>query len=306
MTLFSTLRSVPVRAPLVLIIAVFLFGNIPLGNTQPLSNQPVTLQERDNTFQSVSGKFNITVPDGWVIQDIDNTNTYTLLEEMMQGSRLLAQICPQDQAIADVEGTYDCKESNQSIYIQQYPNLADQPEFASIASSNIRNENLLDYYIMKLQKLDYNEITILHNTNMTINVINIDTNKRIAVVPANLVEMRYNSPNSTDTRGYFLLAATNATSSLGIISGYGLSYEANAATLPSIIPPEPILRIFQSFEFVKEAREGGLAALNVENNDDDYGNDAFNSTGRPTRYLEHLLSPALGLHEQTNADNSRS
>jgi hypothetical protein len=57
------------------------------------------------------------------------------------------------------------------------------------------------------------------------------------------------------------------------------------------------VRIFQSFEFVKEAREGRLAALNVENND--YGNDAFNSTGRPTRYLEHRLSSSLGLHEQT-------
>jgi hypothetical protein len=118
--------------------------------------------------------------------------------------------------------------------------------------------------------------------------------------------MRYNSPNSTDTRGYFLLATTNATSNLGIISGYSLSYEAKAATSPSIIPPEPILRIFQSFEFVKEATEGrGLRALDVENNDY-FGNNTIASTGRPSRYLEHLLSPSLDVHEQTNANNSRS
>jgi hypothetical protein len=243
------------------------------------------MQEGDRAFQSASDKFNMTVSDGWVIQHVYNTDTITLLEEMMQGSRLLAQICPRDQAIADIEGTYNCKESNESIYIQQYPNLADQPEFASIANSNITNENLLEYQIMKLQRLGYNEISILHNTNMTINVINSDRNRTIAaVVPANLVEMRYNSPNSTDTRGYFMLAATNATSNLGIISGYSLSYEANAATLPSSFPPEPILSIFKSFEFVKETKEGRLAALNEENND--YGNEAFNSTGRPTRYLE--------------------
>jgi hypothetical protein len=285
MTFFSTLGLAPVRAPLVLIIAIFLFGNIPLGNTQLLSNQLVTIQERDSTLQSISDKFNITVPNGWVIQDVYNTDTITLLEEMMQGSRLLAQICPEDQAIANIEGTYDCEESNENIYIQQYPNLADQPEFASIADSHIRNENLLEYHILKLQKLGYNEISILSNTNTTINVINSDTNKTIvAVVPANLVEMRYNSPNSTDTRGYFMLAATNATSNLGIISGYSLSYEGNVATLPSSFPPEPILSIFKSFEFVKEAREGGLAALSVEDND--YGNEAFNSTRRPTRYLE--------------------
>jgi hypothetical protein len=285
MTLFSTLGSVPVRAPLVLVIAIFLFGNMPLGNSQLLSNQLVTIQERDSTFQSISDKFNITVPNGWVIQDVYNTDTITLLEEMMQGSRLLAQICPRDQAIASIEGTYNCEESNENIYIQQYPNLADRPEFASIANSNIRNENLLEYQIMKLQKLGYNEISILSNTNMTINVINSDTNKTIVgVVPANLVEMGYNSPNSTDTRGYFMLAATNATSNLGIISGYSLSYEANAAILPFSFPPEPILSIFKSFEFVKEAKEGGLAALNVEDND--YGNGAFNSTMRRTQYLE--------------------
>jgi hypothetical protein len=216
-----------------------------------------------------------------VIQDISNTETDTLLEEMMQGSRLLAQLCPQDQAIADIENTYNCEESNESIYIQQYPNLADEPEFASIANSNIRNEDLLDYHIMKLQKLGYTEIRILHNTNMTINVINSDTNKTITVVPANLVEMRYNSANSTDSRGYFMLAVTNATSNLGIISGYSLSYEANAATLPSsILPPEPIVRIFQSFEFVKEPGEGELSAPSVESHD--YDDDAFTSIGTPT------------------------
>jgi hypothetical protein len=286
MTIFSTLGPVPVTPPLVLIIAIsFVFGNIPLGNTQLLSNQLLSVQEGDRIFQNVSDKFNITVPEGWVIQDVYNTDTITLLEEMIQGLRLLAQICPRDQAIAAIEGTYSCEQSNESIYIQQYPNLADQPEFASIANTNIRNENLMEYQRMKLQRLGYNEISILHNTNMTINVINSDTNRTIvATVPANLVEMRYNSPNSTDTRGYFMLAATNATSNLGIISGYSLTYEANAATLPSSFPPEPILSIFKSFEFIKEAKEGEIAVLSGK--DDGYGNKALNSTGSPTRYPE--------------------
>ena len=286
MTIFSTLGPVPVTPPLVLIIAIFfIFGNIPLGNTQLLSNQLLSVQEGDRIFQNVSDKFNITVPEGWVIQVVYNTDTITLLEEMMQGSRLLAQICPRDQAIAAIDGTHSCEQSNESIYIQQYPNLADQPEFASIANTNIRNENLMEYQIMKLQRLGYNEISILHNTNITINVINSDTNRTIvATVPANLVEMRYNSPNSTDTRGYFMLAATNATSNLGIISGYSLSYEANAATLPSSFPPEPILSIFKSFEFIKEAKEGEIAVLSVKG--DGYGDKALNSTGSPTRYPE--------------------
>lgn len=303
--LFLTITRIPVRALLVLTIAMFLFGNMPMGNAQILSNQPVTSQEVDGTFQSINNSFSISVPDGWVIQDVYNTDADILLEEIMQGSRLLAQICPQEQALADIEGTYSCEESNESIYIQRYPNLADEPEFASIANSNITNDDLLDYHILKLQKLGYTEISILKNTNMTINVINSDANKTIATVPANLVEMRYKGANSNDTRGYFMLAATNATSNLGIVSGYSLSYEANAATLPSIIPPEPIVRIFQSFEFVKGAKDEGLAALNVEDNVD-YRNDTFTSTGRLTGYLENLLSPSLALHGQTNANNSRS
>ncbi len=299
MMLFLTLGSVPVGAPLVLIIAIFLFGNIPVANTQLVGNQMVSMQQRDGTFQSVSDKFNITVPHGWVIQDIYNTDTISLLEEMIQGSRLLARICPQDQAIVDTEGTYHCEDSEENIYIQQYPNLADQPEFGAIANNNnnIRNENLLDYHIMKLNRLGYSEISILRNTNMTINVISSDTNKTtISVVPASVLEMRYNSPSSTDTRGYVMLATTNATSNLGITSGYSLYYEADAATLPSIFPPEPILRIFQSFELVKEPREGRLGALNVADNDG--GNDALTSTGRPTGYAEHLSAPSLAPSEQ--------
>jgi hypothetical protein len=302
MKLFLTVMLVPVRVPIVLTIAIFLLGNLHVVNAQVLSNQAVSPQQLDNTFQSIADSFSITVPDGWVIHDVYNTDTDTLLDEMMQGSRLLAQLCPQEQALGDIEGTYSCEESNESVYIQRYPNLADEPEFASIANSNITNEELLDYHIVKLQELGYSEISILQNTNMTINVIDTDTNKTIAIVPANLIEMRYNSPNSNDTRGYFMLAATNATSNVGIVSGYSMSYEADAATLPSGGPAEPIQRIFQSFEFLAKAREGELAARHNE----DYEKHAVPSTGGSTQYPENLLLPSAGLLDQTNANTSSS
>ncbi len=305
MKLLLTVMPVPVRFPIVLTIAIFLLGNLHVGNAQVLSNQAVTPQELDSTFQSITDSFSIAVPDGWVIQDVYNIDTDTLLDEMMQGSRLLAQLCPQEQALGGIDGRYGCEESNESVYIQRYPNLADEPEFASIANTNITNEDLLDYHIVKLQKLGYSEISILQNTNMTINVINSDTNKTIAIVPANLIEMRYNSANSSDTRGYFMLAATNATSNVGIISGYSLSYEADAATLPSSGPAEPIQWIFQSFEFLTKAREGELAAQHDEDNED-YENHAVPSTGGSTQYPENLLFPSVGLLDQTNANTSSS
>jgi hypothetical protein len=276
MKLFLTVMPVPLRVPIVLTIAILLLGNLHVGNAQVLSNQAATPKEPDNTFQSIADSFSIAVPDGWVIHDAYSTDTDTLLDEMMQGSRLLAQLCPQEQALGDNDGTYSCEESNESVYIQRYPNLADEPEVASIDNIDITNEDLLDYHIVKLQELGYSEISILQNTNMTINVINSDTNKTIAIMPANLIEMRYNSPNSNDTRGYFMLAATNATSNVGIISGYTLSYEADAATLPSGGPPEPIQRIFQSFDFLTKTREGELAAQHNE----DYENHTVPSTGR--------------------------
>jgi hypothetical protein len=66
--------------------------------------------------------------------------------------------------------------------------------------------------------------------------------------------------NSTETRGYSLLSATNATSNLGLISGYSISYEGALATTQSGNPPVAVKKVFQSFEFVKEEGEEEVAA----------------------------------------------
>jgi hypothetical protein len=255
MKMFLMMKQATVKPALALTITIFLFGNITVANAQVLSSQAVIPEEQDRKYQSVSDSFSIVVPEGWVIEDVYNTDTDALLEEMQQGSRLLARLCPQEQALVDTDGADNCEEAHDSIYIQRYPNLADEPEFASIVNSNITNENFLNYHMVKLQKLGYADISILQNIIMTINVVSADTNTTIATVPANFIEMRYNSTNSIDTKGYHLLAATNATSKAGIVSGYSLSYEADAASLPSGNPPG-LEQIFQSFEFVKEARAG--------------------------------------------------
>jgi hypothetical protein len=256
---FLTMMQATVKPALALIIAIFVLGNITVTNAQVPSGEAVTSQEKNRPFESISDSFSITVPTGWVIEDVPNTDTDALLGEMQQGSRLLARLCPQEQALADTDDAYGCEEADDSIYIQQYPNLADEPEFASIANSNITNENFLSYHMVKLQKLGYTNMSILQEINMTINVTSADTNNTIARVPANFIEMRYNSADSPDTRGYFLLAATNATSKAGIISGYSVSYERDAATLPSGNLAEIIEQIFQSYEFVKEGRAGRFA-----------------------------------------------
>jgi hypothetical protein len=269
MKLFLMVTQASMKPTLALIVAIFLFGNVAAGNAQVPSSQGLIPDQQDRTFESVSDSFRITVPGGWVIEDIYSTDTDALLGEMQQGARLLARLCPQEQALADNDGAYNCEEADERIDVQRYPNLADEPEFASIANSNTTNENFLSYHMVKLQKLGYSDFSIVQNVNTRINVISADTNNTIAIVPANFIEMRYNSANSVDTKGYFLLAATNATSKAGIVSGYSLSYEADAAILPSGSPAELEL-IFQSFEFVNQGRAGqfemqGEDTTNYEN-----------------------------------------
>src|SRR5919112_2306642 len=62
-------------------------GEIENGTTTASSTIPTT------TFQSTNDSFSIQVPDGWVIQDLNNTGS-VLLEETNLGYGILAQLCP--------------------------------------------------------------------------------------------------------------------------------------------------------------------------------------------------------------------
>jgi plastocyanin len=306
MKIYLTMTPVLMRSTLALLMAIFLFGNLLIGNAQIPPTEPITPQAQDGTFQSESDGFSVTVPDGWVMQDVYSTDTDTLLDEIMQGSRLLARLCPEQQAVADIEGRYSCEESYENIQIQRYPNLADESEFASLVNGTISNEDLVDYHILKLQKLGYTGISVVQNTKLTIDVRSSDTNNTIAIVPANLIELTYNNASSVDTRGYFMLAATNATSNVGIISGYTLSYEADAATLSSGRPPEPIQQIFQSFEFVKEARGGELGVRDHDHDNAAAAAAGGDTTQRSTQVPENILSSSVGPPDQSKANSSSS
>ena len=251
------LAQVSVVVVVALTVAIIIFANTPLANAQQLPSQPTTLQAENGTFQSINDGFSVVVPEGWVVEDVSSTDTSALLAEVLEGYRILAQLCPQAQALPDIGSTYKCEDAQDRIYINRYPNLAGEPEFASIANNNkITNEHFLEYQISKLQESGYSDINILNNTEMTINVTSTDTNRTIAMVPAKLVEMMY-SANSTQTRSYLLLSATNATSNLGLVSGYSVFYEGAATMTPSGNPPVPAKQVFQSFQFVKEGGGGG-------------------------------------------------
>ena len=246
------LTLVCIMAIFAVIIAIMTLGNVTMSAAQQLPSQSSPPQTENGTFRSINDSFSVAVPQGWAVEDLSSTDTNTLLTEIMEGNRTLARLCPQEQALPDIGGGYSCGKGQNTIYINQYPNLGGEPEFSSIANNNmITNDNFLDYQIHKLQELGYSNINILNNTEMNINVTSSDMNRTTGSVPAKAIEIAY-SINSTQGRAYMLLSATNATSKLGLVSGYSIFYESPAGmTAPSTLL-EPVKQVFQSFEFVKE------------------------------------------------------
>jgi plastocyanin len=279
------------------IASIVLFSNVLIANAQQpsqlITSQPGTPQGAERTFQSISDSFSVLVPDGWIIQDVNNTS-FRLLAEVLQGYGVLAQLCPQEQqqqeqqALSNVSGssTYNgsCQEAQEDIiHIIRYPNLGARLGFASddiiSTTNNITADDILAYQIQKLQEAGYRDIGIINNTDTTINVDmstpgtnNNNNTISEARVPAKLVEMTYSTnfaPNETRT-GYFVSTATDATPhNLGTMSGYSIFYEGNSVasaspaaetTTPSgslpppITPlPAPVRQVFDSFELIAAA-----------------------------------------------------
>src|SRR5918996_52143 len=222
-----------------------------LQTSQPsITQSPTLLNSKDS--------FRVQLPEGWVIQDINNTG-FTLAAEVLQGYGLLAELCPQqEQSIisSNVSSTStssnryigSCQHAREEvIHIIRYPNLgarlgvsSDEDVFNIINNRDTLLNAVLEYQIQKLQDVGYRDINIVNIIDTTINVDNSTTdlsNNRImatrttTTIPAKLVEMTYSTslaPNEIRS-GYFILTATAAIPrNLGMITGYSIFYEGNS------------------------------------------------------------------------------
>src|ERR671918_495960 len=222
-----------------------------LQTSQPsITQSPTLLNSKDS--------FRVQLPEGWVIQDINNTG-FTLAAEVLQGYGLLAELCPQqEQSIisSNVSSTStssnryigSCQHAREEvIHIIRYPNLgarlgisSDEDVFNIINNRDTLLNAILEYQIQKLQEVGYRDINIVNIIDTTVNVDNSTTdlsNNRImatrttTTIPAKLVEMTYSTnfaPNETRS-GYFILTATAATPrNLGTMTGYSIFYEGNS------------------------------------------------------------------------------
>jgi PKD repeat protein len=286
--LISPPMTIALTAVVVAAIAIILLAaNITITNAQqqqppPLTNQPAVAQN-GTTLLSAKDSFRVRLPEGWVIQDVNNTG-FTLAAEVLQGYGILAQLCPQEQeqsVLPNAGGSNvyigSCQQAQEEvIHIIRYPNLgailgiASDDIFTIINRDTIPNA-ILAYHIQKLQEAGYRDLQIVSSTDTTINVDNstgLNSNRITTTVPAKLVEMTYSTnfaPEET-RRGYFVLTATAATPrNLGMVTGYSIFYEGNSATAETTLsgslvptstpPPAPVRQVFDSFELVAARTE---------------------------------------------------
>jgi Ca2+-binding RTX toxin-like protein len=244
-------------------------------------------------FQNMEDSFRVQVPEGWVIQDANNTGSSALLEESIQGYGILAQLCPQEEEQEDAalpnagssnSDTFSSRRCDQSeqhiIHIVRYPDLDTRMQlvYNVTANNSITADNILLYHIQKLQEVGYRNITIVNSTYTTVNITNAQTNQTLSIVPAKTVEIQYRTSASALNeirRGYFVLTATNATHpNPGMTKGYAIFYEGiSTVAVPSTVqttssggglpdPPAAVRQVFDSFELIAapEVAQDMLAA----------------------------------------------
>jgi hypothetical protein len=269
------------------IAVILLASNFTMINAQQqLGQQPTSQPEEPGNgttvaaatiFQSANDSFSIQVPDGWIVDDINNS-TSAMSEETRLGYGLIAQLCSEEEqqqgdeafstnANAGTSNNNSCQGAQEEvIHIVRYPDL-DTRLLANNITATSNNmtitDNIVPYQLQKFQEAGYRSMRIIASTDMAVNLINPLTNETIETLPAKLVEMTYGtniSPNEI-RRGYLISTATNSTApNLGSTKGYAVFYEGNstitnataaiASISNSLPPPAVISQLFDSFELI--------------------------------------------------------
>jgi PKD repeat protein len=276
-SLVSPSTTIGLTSAVVFAIAIILLpSNITIINAQqqqqpPTISQPpvqVTQNGATTLFQSTTDGIRLNVPEGWVIQDVNNTGS-TRSEESRQGYGILAQLCPQERqqqqeqqgaALSNVSRSRDtarCQGSEGDIiHIVRYPDLDVRLQGVPsniTALNNMTIDNILLYHMQKLEEVGYSKIQIVNSTDTTLNVTNAQTNQTISTVPAKFVEVTYNTASAPNVirEGYFMLSATDETRpSIGMTKGYSIFYEGTSAIAAGAATPATIQQTTTSTPFV--------------------------------------------------------
>src|SRR5215217_18818 len=310
-----SVSSVMTKALTAAVAAILVVSNITVINAQQLTSQSGEIDNgvtaTSTTFQSTSDGFTVQVPDGWIIQDTNNTGP-RLEDEIRLGYGILAQLCTKEQQGAILSNASDtinsistvntngCQGAQEEIiHIVRYPDLDTRVVSNNITANNLTTDNILLYHLQKLQEVGYRGIQIVNRSDVTLNLTNPQANQTTATVPAKLVEMTYNTASAPNEmrRGYLISTASNQTApNLGTTKGYTVFYEGNIITnavtsetttatasdsLALTLLSPAVAQVFDSFELIVApelalAEETPQAAETTEGGgegDDDNGGD---------------------------------
>jgi hypothetical protein len=294
-------KMTAIGLPAAIILVVLLASGVTItnaqqqeGQQQPSISQPTTAppppaQNGTTTptalFESKLDSFRVQVPEGWVVQDVNNTG-FTLAAEVTEGYGILAQLCPAEGGGEEEEGQQQqgaltnvssgsCQQQQQDqeeiIHIIRYPNLAPRLGIAVDEINAIIPDSILNYQIQKLQDVGYRDINIVISTDARIDInyttaLDVAAPEAIpqATVPAKFVEITYRTDSAPDEvrTGLLFLTATNAVPPNESITGYSVFYErasggteAGAAEettqAPSFTPlSTAAIQILPSFELI--------------------------------------------------------
>jgi hypothetical protein len=272
--LFESKTKATALAAVAMIMIALLPANVTITSAQQEQEQMSTTGQPATPalFESAKDSFRVQLPEGWVVQDVNNTG-FTLAAEVLQGYGLLAQLCPGGEGAQQQQGglTNDssadssCQQQGQEevIHILRYPNLGNR---LGITVDDVRNSipgAIIRHQNQMLQEVGYRDIEIVNVTRGRIN-INYTTAEGIpvteATIPARIIEMTYSTssaPNET-RRGYLILTATNVTPpGPETITGYSIFYEGTGvnATQQTTTPPSGNLTLPASFRQVSDSFE---------------------------------------------------
>ena len=238
------------------IVTVLVFAvSLRTSDAQEIPSLPVVI--KNGTFENTVDGFRVQVPNGWVVQDIDNLHLPNYRTANEAGFLILTIICPQHEAVPSIGGLYSCEQSESSIEIL-YDRLGHRPEFESIENPlSITPDDFLAFIVEEMQGRNYTNIHIINRTDLMINITSSeDPDTAIRTAPAKLVEMTYQSNlGLADSRSYTILATIPENPIPGlrqILSGSSVTYEGPAITTPSGSPPSPVQQMFQSLEFIRD------------------------------------------------------
>ena len=187
--------------------------NATTQQTDSTTTRTITTPQLTTIYQSTVDGFRIGVPEGWVVEDTDNTSSTSQYSERQLGLGILAILCPQSQASQDINGAYSCpSEGTTDFRIMRFAELKTRPEFANatavVPNNNNRTIAISDFLTFVTQFVGkifgWKNVQIAHTNDVTVNVIDPQTNRTVATAPANHVFLTY---TLTDESGRDLEAA---------------------------------------------------------------------------------------------------